>query len=203
MLFAVSAAGLAKTAFSLENVAVSLGVFISSCIVMGQLGNCFGARRRLWLIITNIFSTALIFAAAAVQYLYPIHKTGPEALVVICLLAFGSGAQVAMARPLNVPQITTVSPDACLPKPILTLSLQAMVTAAYVDLLVDPKLGSVKNHERNRRVLFISMLAVGSFIGAFAAANVNSAFALLLSAILKAAVSVLFFFNRQERNEQK
>lgn len=78
-----------------------------------------------------------------------------------------------------------------------------MATAAYVDLLVDPKLGSVRNHQRNRRVLFISMLAVGSFIGAFAATNINSAFALLLSAILKAIVSVLFYFNRRERDEQK
>jgi hypothetical protein len=109
VLFAVGAAGLANGAFTLENVGVSLGVFVGSCIIMGQLGNFVGPRRRLWLIGTNVFSTALIFAAAAIQWIYPVERSGTAALVVIALLAFGSGAQVAMARPLNVPQITTVS----------------------------------------------------------------------------------------------
>jgi MFS family permease len=111
VLFAVNAAGLARNNFSIENVAISLGVFIVSCVIMGQLGNWVGPRRRLWLITTNVFSTALIFAAAALQYVYLVEKTGTVAFAVIGLLAFGAGAQVAMARPLNVPQITTVSPQ--------------------------------------------------------------------------------------------
>jgi Protein of unknown function (DUF1275) len=73
-----------------------------------------------------------------------------------------------------------------------------MATAAYVDLLVDPKLSKLKNHERDRRILFLGSLAVGSFVGAFAAARVNSAFALILSASLKVVVSMLFYFNRSE-----
>jgi hypothetical protein len=75
-----------------------------------------------------------------------------------------------------------------------------MATAAYVDLLVDPKLSHLDNHQRNRRLLFIGALSVGSFVGAFAAAKVNSGFALVLSAILKAVVSGMFYFNRGERD---
>ena len=76
--------------------------------------------------------------------------------------------------------------------------VQALATAAYVDLLIDPKLGNAKNHERDRRAIFIAVLVFGSFTGAFASAYVNSAFALLMSAILKMVVSALFYFNRPE-----
>lgn len=109
VLLAVAAAGLGSDLFNTANTCVSLGVFIGSCFAMGQIGNAIGPRKRWWLIATNIFSTALMFAAAGVQYAVPVTASGPAALGVIALLAFSSGAQVAMARPLKVPQITTVS----------------------------------------------------------------------------------------------
>jgi hypothetical protein len=49
--------------------------------------------------------------------------TTSRAWIVTALLAFASGGQVAMARTVNVPEITT-----------------AMVTSAYIDLLVDHEL---------------------------------------------------------------
>ncbi|KAF4635043.1 hypothetical protein G7Y89_g3056 [Cudoniella acicularis] len=71
-------------------------------------------------------------------------------------------APVAMARSLKITEITT-----------------AMATAAYVDLLIDPRLYARGNRSRNRRIAFLIMLAGGSFAGAFANKNVSSAFALL------------------------
>lgn len=70
-----------------------------------------------------------------------------------------------------------------------------MATAAYVDLLIDPHLHSLHNRHRNRRFFFIAMLVTGAFVGAFAHSRVNPAFSLLLSAIGKCIVTVLFFFN--------
>ncbi len=54
-----------------------------------------------------------------------------------------------MARSVNVPEITT-----------------AMVTSAYIDLLVDPDLFRLKNRPRSRRFFFVCSLITGSFIGA-------------------------------------
>ncbi|OCK75193.1 hypothetical protein K432DRAFT_337810 [Lepidopterella palustris CBS 459.81] len=181
VLFAVGVAGLGGSLFSLRTVGVSLGTFIAGCYLMGQIGNLCGPRKRLWLLITNAVQTALVFAAVGIQWSVRSSGSDSIAMVVITLLAVSSGAQVAMARPLNIPQITT-----------------AMATAAYVDLLVDPHLHSLHNRHRNRRLCFLLMLAAGSFVGAFAHSRVNSAFALLLSAVGKSIVTVLFFFNASD-----
>jgi len=59
------------------------------------------------------------------------------------------------------------------------------------------------NRARNRRVLFLVMLFVGSFAGAYAYSKVGAAFALLLSAIGKAIVCVALLFNNGESSEEK
>ncbi|KAF2875552.1 hypothetical protein BDV95DRAFT_484525 [Massariosphaeria phaeospora] len=181
VLLAVGLSGLGGALFSLRSVGVSLGTFVAGCYLWGQVGNVFGPRNRLWLLFTNVVQTALVFATVGVQRSTRASGSDAVAMVVITLLAVSSAAQVAMARPLNVPQITT-----------------AMATAAYVDLLVDPQLHSLNNRHRNRRLLFLVMLAAGSFVGAFAHSRVNSAFALLLSAVVKAIVTVMFLFNVEE-----
>lgn len=146
---------------------------------MGQIGNHVGVRRRLWLLTSNLIQTSLVFAAVAIQYSFPIQRDGPAAMVVIALLAFSSGGQVAMSRSLKITEITT-----------------AMATAAFVDVVVDPKLGKLKNRLRNRRVMFLIMLTAGCFVGAFAQREVSSTFPILMCAIGKAMVSVGFLFNR-------
>ena len=146
---------------------------------MGQLGNFFGVRRRLWLLTSNLIQTLLVFCALIVQHRWPIKRDGPAALAVIALLAFSSGGQVAMSRSLKITEITT-----------------AMATAAFVDLVVDPNLHKLKNRPRNRRAMFLVMLTAGCFVGAFAQREVNSKFPLLLCAVGKAIVSLAFLFNR-------
>lgn len=90
-----------------------------------------------------------------------------------------------MARTINVPEITT-----------------AMVTSAYIDLVVDPSIFRWHNRSRNRRLSFVCSLLIGSFIGAIAYRYVGPAFALLLSAAFKTAVCVALFFNRQSAGEK-
>lgn len=182
VLLAVGAAGIAGALFSLHNIGVSLSLFVAGALIMGQIGNAVGGRRRVWLLVSNAVQTALVFAAAALQYRGGdvVEAEGATAMGVIALLAFSSGAQVAMARSVKVPEITT-----------------AMATAAWVDLLVDERLFAGQNRGRNRRALFLLALFAGSFAGAFAYRRVGSAFALLISGVGKGVVFVAFWFNRE------
>ncbi|KAJ5766487.1 uncharacterized protein N7511_004103 [Penicillium nucicola] len=179
LFLAIGVAGLTNNAYSFPNIGISLSLFVAGGFVMGQLGNYIGVRRRLWLLISNFIQTALVFVAVAVQYSFPIRRDGPAAMAVIACLAFSSGAQVAMSRSLKITEITT-----------------AMATAAFIDVVVDPCLGKLKNRLRNRRVMFLIMLTAGCFVGAFAQREVSSTFPILLCAIGKALVSLAFLFNR-------
>ncbi|TKA63072.1 hypothetical protein B0A49_08139 [Cryomyces minteri] len=154
VLLAVGLTRLGGVPINLSNVGVSLSLFIAGGWIMGQLGNAFGCRRRLWLLVSSLLQTAMVFAAAGIIYRLGVAETGPVALGVIALLAFSSGDQVAMARSLKIMEITT-----------------AMATAAYIDLLIDPELFKARNRPRNRRVLFLISLVAGSFAGAFAYAR--------------------------------
>jgi uncharacterized membrane protein YoaK (UPF0700 family) len=185
LFLAIGVAGLTNNAYSFPNIGVSLSLFVAGGFVMGQIGNHVGVRRRLWLLISNLIQTSLVIAAVAVQYSFPIQRDGPAAMAVIALLAFSSGAQVAMSRSLKITEITT-----------------AMATAAFVDLVVDPKLGKLKNRLRNRRIMFLIMLTAGCFVGAFAQREVSSTFPILMCAVGKAMVSVGFLFNGPMNEER-
>ncbi|KAH2976495.1 hypothetical protein KXW58_006767 [Aspergillus fumigatus] len=180
LFLAIGLAGLAGNAYSFPNIGMSLGAFVAGGLVMGQIGNYFGVRKRLWLLTTSLIQTAMVYAAAAIQYSVPLHRDGPAAFAVIFLLAFSSGGQVAMSRSLKITEITT-----------------AMATAAYVDVVVDPGLIKLSNRPRNRRVLFLAMLTAGCFAGAFAQRAVNSTLALILCAIGKSIVTLVFLFNKR------
>ncbi|KAJ5116429.1 DUF1275 domain protein [Penicillium angulare] len=179
LFLAIGVAGLTRNAYSFSNIGISLSLFVAGGFVMGQLGNYVGVRRRLWLLISNLIQTLLVFCALIIQHMWPVRRDGPAAMAVIALLAFSSGGQVAMSRSLKITEITT-----------------AMATAAFVDIVVDPDLGKLKNRLRNRRVAFIFMLSAGCFVGAFAQREVNSKFPILLCALGKALVSMAFLFNR-------
>ncbi|KFZ23547.1 hypothetical protein V502_01972 [Pseudogymnoascus sp. VKM F-4520 (FW-2644)] len=176
LFLAIGVAGLANNAYSFQNIGMSLGSFVAGGLVMGQIGNQMGVRKRFWLLITSIIQTAMVFVAAAISHYY---KDACAALLALFLLAFSSGAQVAMSRSLKVTEITT-----------------AMATAAYVDVVVDPLILQRHNRLRNRRVLFLAMLSAGCFAGAFVGKAVNLTLPLLLCGVCKTFVTVVFFFNR-------
>ncbi|PYI03993.1 hypothetical protein BO78DRAFT_399356 [Aspergillus sclerotiicarbonarius CBS 121057] len=179
MLFlALGGAGLATTAdYNFRNLGMSLGSFIAGGLVMGQVGNLVGVRQRGWLLLSSLVQTALVFAAAAVD-----ARTdgGSAALLTLFLLAFASGAQVAMGRALKITDITT-----------------AMATAAYVDVVIDPGILRRGNRARNRRVLFLVLLMAGCFVGAVLERVAGSCVTLIVSGCCKAVVTVVFFFNRK------
>jgi DNA-binding IclR family transcriptional regulator len=78
----------------------------------------------------------------------------------------------------------------------------AMATAAWVDLVIDPKLLAVTNAPRNRRALFLVALIAGSFAGAFMRSRIGSPLALVVSGIGKALVATANLVNRRQPDEQ-
>ncbi|KAF8856556.1 hypothetical protein BDZ45DRAFT_691676 [Acephala macrosclerotiorum] len=180
VLFAVGVSKL-STIFSIQNIGISLSLFILGVSIAGQIGNLVGPRKRWWLLLSSMLQTLMVFTAAAIQYTgpTPVHDHGSSALAVLALLAFSSGAQVAMARGLKITEITT-----------------AMATAAYVDIFVDEAIFQRQNRKRNRRMAFLVILFAGSFAGAFMYKAKGSAFAVLMSAIGKLTVAVSFVLNR-------
>lgn len=158
---------------SLPATATSLGLFIASLFITGQLANFLDVvQRRWWLFSTSLFQCAVIAIAAALLYRLPgaSHASNGLSLLVISLLAFSSGAQVGMVRALKITDITT-----------------AMATAAWIDVLIDPKCFAplTQNRGRNRRVGFLLSLVVGSFIGAAAHAELGPGFAVILSLLTR------------------
>ncbi|KAK3954888.1 hypothetical protein QBC32DRAFT_382322 [Pseudoneurospora amorphoporcata] len=181
--------------FITANIGCSLGFFLASAWLTGQLGHIIGPRRRLWVLATNTIQTCLVFTAAALQFqshhtntpgkdLFESGSlegwdavTGTRTLLCIALLASAAGSQVVLSRSLNMTEITT-----------------AMATAAWLDLVIDRNLfGAVrKNKGRNRRVAFLAALAVGSLCGAYIYREVGSAVAVTISGGGKAVVLGMF-----------
>ena len=121
--------------FRLVNIPTSLALFITGAVI---LRNLYGVRKRSWLVTSPVLQTALNFAAAAVQYQYGLGKTYSIATMVMDLLAFANGMQMAMVRSLKITDVTT-----------------AMGIAAYADIFVDAKV-LCRNHKgRDRRLLFL------------------------------------------------
>ncbi|MCJ1374932.1 hypothetical protein MMC20_006165 [Loxospora ochrophaea] len=183
VLLAVGTFGLGGSLVDLRLVAMSLGMFAAGGLVFGQIGNFIGCRSRRWLLTTSIFQTAMVFAASALEAHRIASQDGTLDLGTIALLGFASGAQVAMARNVSVPEVTT-----------------AMVTSAYIDLLADPDILAVKNRPRNRRFWFVVSLLLGSFVGAATYKYEKASLALYLSAACKALVCIAFFFNRKRES---
>ncbi|KAK4924676.1 hypothetical protein LTR66_016443 [Elasticomyces elasticus] len=184
VILAVASAGLGHGLFDIANIGVSLAMFLAGAIITGQLAHFVGPRRRAWLLLSHLMQTAMAFGAGVIQLVYGERETGPTALGALTLLAFSSGAQVASMRPLRIQEITT-----------------AMATAAWVDLVIDPDLLTMKNHPRNRRAWFLVALVAGSFAGGFSHKDLGSAYTLLIAAAGKALVLLGLFFNRSVATE--
>lgn len=171
--------------FAISTIGVSLGFFSLGVFATGQTANHFDiGQTRGWLVLSSVLQTTLVFIAGGLQWHYS-DSVGPDTTIgriLVGLLAFSSGSQVAVVRGLKVTDITT-----------------AMATAAYIDIFIDRKLFAKlsENRGRNRRVLFLLMLVVGSFIGAGVGAKTNLGVAVLVSAVIKTFVAFLFLFNRE------
>jgi len=71
-----------------------------------------------------------------------------------------------------------------------------MITGALVMLAVDRNIFKRRNLARNRRVLSFLTIVAGGFIGAAVDRYFSPTFSLLLVAVLKTIVTVMFLFNR-------
>ncbi|OQV01236.1 hypothetical protein CLAIMM_06628 [Cladophialophora immunda] len=168
--------------FKTENIGVALGFFLAAGWITGQLGHIIGPRSRLWIVFCNLIQTILVFIAAAIQYAYGIELEGTKTMVVIGLLAFAAGSQVVLSRALAITEIST-----------------AMATAAWVDLLIDPRLFAAKNRPRNRRASFLAALVAGAFFGAGIYRGIGPATSVLFSAVGKLIVTLMFLLNKAEK----
>ncbi|OAP56383.1 hypothetical protein AYL99_09562 [Fonsecaea erecta] len=171
--------------FRTENIGVALGFFLAAGWITGQVGHIVGPRSRLWIVFCNLIQSILVFIAAAIQYAYGIELEGTRTMVVIGLLAFAAGSQVVLSRALAITEIST-----------------AMATAAWVDLLTDPRLLTAKNRPRNRRVSFLVALVAGAFFGAGIYRGIGTATSVLFSAIGKLIVTFMFLLNKGEKAPQ-
>ncbi len=170
--------------FITANTGVALGLFLAAGWLTGQLSHIIGPRCRLWLIFSNFIQTCLVFASAAIQHVYGTEDRGTNALIIIALLAFASGSQVVQSRSMAMTEIST-----------------AMATAAWVDLVMDPKLFELKNRSRNRRLAFLIVLALGALLGAYIYKSAGSSVAIAVSGAGKFLVTIMYFFNGSEEED--
>ncbi|KAK5452142.1 hypothetical protein LTS15_007206 [Exophiala xenobiotica] len=168
--------------FVTANIGMSLGCFLLAGYITGQLSHIIGPRNRAWIVFCNFLQTGLVFIAAALQYIHGVHLDGSTTVVIIGLLAFAAGSQVVLSRSLSMTEIST-----------------AMATAAWVDLLIDKKLLAVHNRPRTRRASFLTALVGGGFFGAYIYREVGSETAILMSAVGKLVVTIMFMFNGIEK----
>jgi hypothetical protein len=175
-----------ETFFSLSNIAVALSFFLAGAIATGQIGHVVGDRNRLWLILCNFIQTYLVFAAAAIQYVYGIQSQGSQTLAVLAILAFSAGSQVVQTRALNVLEINT-----------------ANATSPWVELMIDPNLLARNNRSRTRRAAFLAALILGSLVGGSILTKAGSATVLACSGAGKLLVTIMYFFNAADKRDKK
>jgi hypothetical protein len=168
--------------FYTANIGAALGFFLLGGWLTGQVSHMVGPRMRLWLLCCNLVQSALVFAAGTLQFMYGVQQEGAVAVMVVGLLAFASGSQVVQSRSMHMTEIST-----------------AMATAAWVDLMVDPKLFRIQNRPRTRRILFLLALAAGSLVGAGIYRTDGSAVAVFVSAAGKLVVTIMYLFNRADK----
>ncbi|KAI8965263.1 hypothetical protein F5Y11DRAFT_355095 [Daldinia sp. FL1419] len=168
--------------FITANIGSALGFFLLGGWVTGQISHLVGPRLRLWLVCCNFIQSCLVFGAAAMQYQHGAEFKGGDAVIVIGLLAFASGSQVVQSRSLQMTEIST-----------------AMATAAWIDLLIDPKLFKLNNRPRTRRAMFLATLILGSLAGAGIYRSAGSWVAILVSAAGKMLVTGMYLFNSTDK----
>lgn len=179
------AVGISKDSFvRIDTTITSLSCFMAGSFCFGQAANRIGRKRRGWLVFSNLTQSFLVLISGILVYTKAVElsRGHRSANIPTALMAFGSGGQVAMARAL------------CQDIPT------AMVTSAYVDLFADPDLFKLHNVARNRRIVFIICLFVGSLIGAYTH-DISAGLPMMLTFCMKFLISWSFLMNPVSKTE--
>ena len=185
VFLAIGALGVTRGVINIRHVALSLGGYVSGCILSGRLMNHFGSKKRGWLLTTNTIQTATMYVAAALRRWYLRNTVDSRAYAVIFLLSFGAGLQVSVARAVNIAELPT-----------------GMITTGYTDFFNDPDCLRLHNRKRDRRFCSVFSLLIGAFVGAAALKYEDTALSILIAAIVKTMVTCSFFFNKPAAKKQ-
>ncbi|KAI0423948.1 hypothetical protein F5Y09DRAFT_167347 [Xylaria sp. FL1042] len=165
----------------------SLGFFCVGSVFFSSFHRFFSPKRRWVLCASFIVQLILIVIAAAIltfgpKSLDPKESIGWAELVPIALIAFQSCGQAVASRALKHNALTSV-----------------VLTSIYCDLFSDANLLVAHNVDRNRRVAAPVLLLIGAILGGLLAhSSAGCAGALWISAALKFAVVLAWFFWPEE-----
>lgn len=174
------------------DLAICIFAFILGAVLQGHAGNVCGCRRRIWLVLASMFSTAPLYAAAAIQWRF-IDSRASGAIAfegqasmgagawLVGLCAFSYGSQFALSLAARGAELNT-----------------SVVTSALVNLSTDSGLIKRENPNRTLRAFFIASIATGAMVGAVALKLGGPAAGILLAAICRTAVGLLFLLNPRD-----
>jgi hypothetical protein len=166
----------------------SIASFCFGSFVFARFHRYFSPRKR-WVLIAS-YTFQLLFIVVAASIVTFAHGTSNDlswkVLVPIAVVAFQSSGQAVTSRALQYAGLTSV-----------------VLTSNYCDLFSDPKLFSLSNVERNRRIAAPVLLLLGAcFGGLWAHTSVGLAGALWTAVGLKAIAVVAWVFWKSESDEE-
>jgi uncharacterized membrane protein YoaK (UPF0700 family) len=155
---------------------VAIAAFLVGAAGGGRLVGRLAARGRPWLAASTGTQTLCVAAAAGALATGVANVHGTSRLAVVALLAAGMGLQNALARRLNVPDVTTT---------VLTQTLTRLATEFRV---------AGGGSGTGRRVTVIAAMLIGALLGAVLVLDAGLTAALFAGAALLAAVTVISGF---------
>jgi uncharacterized membrane protein YoaK (UPF0700 family) len=156
--------------FNVMPFVVAIASFMIGAVVAGRIGNSHrGESERRWLVISAIFETALLWAAAVIALGFDIARQAPEArlFVIIALTGVAMGYRNATIRQLKIADLTTT---------VLTLTLTG--------LGADSTAAGGGNPNWQRRIGAVVAILVGAAAGAYLLLRVGLAAPLALAGAL-------------------
>lgn len=162
----------------------SIASFCLGSFFFSRYHRYFTPRKRWVLISSYLFQLSLIVLAALIVTFGHAPSEGLhwQVLVPLAAVAFQSSGQAVSSRALQYAGLTSV-----------------VLTSNYCDLFSDPKMFSVSNVERNRRVAAPVLLLIGAcFGGVWAHSSVGLAGALWTAVALKGMAVLAWVFWKAE-----
>jgi uncharacterized membrane protein YoaK (UPF0700 family) len=159
---------------------LALACFLPGGIAAGRLASRLGDDRRRQLSAAASVELALCAIALAVAAAAGQHLGTDSRYVVIALLALAMGIQNATARRLAVADLTTT---------VLTLTLTGIAADSW--------LGGGTGAKTARRVLAVTAMLLGAFVGALLLIHLRPVAPLVLAAALLALVAAAARYRRR------